>query len=385
MVGSNDADAIEVILSGERPTILLAEAKSLVAYDYAVRLLAENISTLPIGVYEKKGGKRSRINDQLHYFLNRRINNSTSSFTWRAAIIHDLFYLGNSFAIIHRKRNFRIKEIEYVHPWEVGVHRVNESVYYVINYGQSNQRTIAGHSMLHFSNFDANPKTLLSPSPLVKYSEQFGEQINTRTMVSHITGKNGYLAGIIELDGKLKDGAGSRLAKSFKKAYITPDNAGGVAVLEGGAKWKSMNPDLSKMQVIAIKQFQVGDISRMTGVPPHMLHENSRSTFNNVYEMNIHFATMCLRPCVKRIEHELENKLISPSEIGYKYLSHNFKALLEANPKDRAELYKTMFYTSSINSNEIRQKEDMNPFDGGDNFFVQGNMDLIDHKIKGDA
>ena len=52
--------------------------------------------------------------------------------------------------------------------------------------------------------------------------------------------------------------------------------------------------------------------------------------------------------------------------------------------KERAEYYRTMLNIGAMSINEIRQKENMNRVDEGDNLFMQLNMATLDTIIKGE-
>jgi len=56
------------------------------------------------------------------------------------------------------------------------------------------------------------------------------------------------------------------------------------------------------------------------------------------------------------------------------YFKHVLEGLLRANTKDRSEFYKTMLNQGVFSINEVREKEDMNPVDGGDIHLVPMNM-----------
>ena len=89
-------------------------------------------------------------------------------------------------------------------------------------------------------------------------------------------------------------------------------------------------------------------------------------------------------PYLISIEQEINNKLFKKSELGKLYFEFNAKALLRGNPKERAEYYRTMLNIGAMSINEIRQKENMNRVDEGDNLFMQLNMATLDTIIKGE-
>ena len=53
----------------------------------------------------------------------------------------------------------------------------------------------------------------------------------------------------------------------------------------------------------------------------------------------------------------------------------NYRKLLEVDPASRAQYYKDMVYIKAMNPNEVRKKEDMNPYEGGDGFLQMTNLE----------
>lgn len=57
---------------------------------------------------------------------------------------------------------------------------------------------------------------------------------------------------------------------------------------------------------------------------------------------------------------------------------------LRGDAKTRSEYYKNMNFVGAMNANEIRSLEDMNAYEGGDEYFVQMNMQTVKNAINGE-
>ena len=84
-------------------------------------------------------------------------------------------------------------------------------------------------------------------------------------------------------------------------------------------------------------------------------------------------------------------KLFSPAErkAGL-FVKFNVNALLRGDMAARAAYYTAMFNIGSMNPNEIREKEDMNKYDGGEQYRVPmnsepANSDAAEEAAEGDA
>ena len=69
-------------------------------------------------------------------------------------------------------------------------------------------------------------------------------------------------------------------------------------------------------------------------------------------------------------------------DVEYYYL-FSLNGLLRGDAKTRSEFYKNMNIVGALCANEIRNLEDMNSYEGGDEYFVQMNMQPVKQAIDG--
>jgi len=67
-------------------------------------------------------------------------------------------------------------------------------------------------------------------------------------------------------------------------------------------------------------------------------------------------------------------QLFGPREGRIWYAEFNLDALLRGDMEARAKYYSALRNIGVLNGNEIRAKENMNPYDGGEVYMVQGAM-----------
>ena len=76
--------------------------------------------------------------------------------------------------------------------------------------------------------------------------------------------------------------------------------------------------------------------------------------------------------------------MLTPAERGRFFVRFNYEGLLRADSKTRAEV-NAMDVRNGIRSrNEVREKENMRPYDGGDVYTVEANLTTVDRMIKGE-
>lgn len=121
--------------------------------------------------------------------------------------------------------------------------------------------------------------------------------------------------------------------------------------------------DLKKLK----QQFE-DDVADMLGIPIALLHgeiagiEDAQRTFNQY----------CLGPLIKRVEDELNAKIISTKEFKN---GHSIK-ILGSNRRDIFDLAASidkLVASGSFNRNEIRKELGYTAIDGGDRFFITKN------------
>jgi len=113
-------------------------------------------------------------------------------------------------------------------------------------------------------------------------------------------------------------------------------------------------------------------------VPPTLVQLESQTTYNNVEQQNLQFARHTIAPWAKRIEQEIDRKLIQSRERPHIYSKFNLNDLYRGDMQSRADFYTKMLNNGVLSINEVRGKEDMNPTSGGDTHVVQINQIALD-------
>jgi hypothetical protein len=131
-------------------------------------------------------------------------------------------------------------------------------------------------------------------------------------------------------------------------------------------------------QFLETRKFNVSEIARWFGVPPHKLMEMTQATFSNIEHQNIEFVTDAIMSWVKRFEVEANIKLISAANPRIK-TKMNINGLLRGDSAARGEWYTKMSNLGVYTVNDIRELEDMNPIGtDGDKHLVQMNLTTLE-------
>lgn len=334
------------------------------------KVIAETIASLPLHIYENKGiGSEKAVNHPLDYLLHDAPNDFLTSFIFREQMQSYLNLWGNAYAYIKRDSDLNPISLEIFHPKDVTPVKKNLLWYSV----KGLKNMINARDIIHVLSMSLN-NDYVGISPILQAKEVIGNGLALQEFSNRFFGSGANMSGILQTDQVLTEPAYERLRKGFDARYSGIDKSHKVAVLEQGLKFQRISIEPEAAQFLESRKFSVEEIARWFRVPPHMIGDLSKSSFSNIEQQSIDFVTHTIRPWLVRWEQELNKKLLSEEERKKYFISFNIEGMLRGDAQARAALYQVLFNTSSITPNEIRSKENMNPIDGGDDVFVQMNM-----------
>ena len=348
----------------------------------AMRLLSESISTLPVGVFRRENnGDNIEVTSDLSFLVKYQPNTYQNKITFYERIIMDMLSDGNSYVQIVRNRNGRVIELLPLNYGDVDTYTLDNKLYYS---DEKSGETHDSDNILHFKMI-TGPDGITGLSPIEQCKNAIGWGIQVQEYSSTFFKNGGKLSGVLESDRALSEQAVDRLRSSFNKNYGTLSGANQTAVLEEGLKYKSISVTPDQAQFLASRQFSVEEVARIFGIPPHLLRDLSKSSFNNIEMQSQEFVSYSLMPFLTKIELEMSLKLFRRNNVGREYIKFNVNGLLRGNVKDRADYYKTAITNGWMSVNEVRQKEDLNRIEDGDNNYLQMNMTTINKIGEEDA
>jgi HK97 family phage portal protein len=144
----------------------------------------------------------------------------------------------------------------------------------------------------------------------------------------------------------------------------------------GGMKWSPMATQNDQAQFLETRRFQVEEVCRGWRILPIMVgHSDKSVTYASAEQMFLAHLRNTMGPWFTRIEQSADCNLLTDEERkeGY-YTKFMRNAYMASAAKDRAEFYAKMYGIGALNPNEIRELEDMNPYEGGEKYRVPLNM-----------
>ena len=356
------------------------KALTLTAVWCAIRLLAESVSSLPVSVYSKQanGDKLEDSKSPIYNLVKFKPNYYQNKITFFEFIMLSICTEGNSYVQIVRNNSGTPVQLICLSPSDVSVVVNNNELFYQVDGGS----VLDSSDVLHFKTITDDGVTGLSPIDQCAKALNWG--VSLEEFGSTFFSNGAKPSSILQTDRALSDTALQRLKTSFNNNYGKLKNSNSTIVLEEGLTFKPISISPEQAQFLSSRQFSIEEVARIFNVPPHMLKDLSKSSFNNIEMQSQEFVTYTLMPYITRIEQEMNLKLFRTNELGKTFIEFNVNGLLRGDVKSRTEAYKTAITNGYMSINEVRQKENLNSIEGGDKHFMQMNMTTID-KIGEDA
>lgn len=342
----------------------------------AVRCIAESVSSLPLNYYERLpgGGKAHAKANPLHTLLHDEPNPEMTSLQWREASMAHLLLWGNSYSEIVRDLEGNAVELWPIDPTMVAPKRTDSGeLYYELNRGKN---FITASNMLHIPGLSFDGISGVSPITLARQS--LGLSIAIEQFGAGYFGRGARPGGVLTFPGQLSPEARQNLRRSFEELHAGGANSHRVALLEAGLKWEAIGVPPDDSQFLQSREFQIIEVARWFNLPPNKLKDLSKTSYNSLEQMEISFVVDTLRPWLVRWEQQLNRKLIRPKDRGSYFFEHNVDGMLRGDQASRYQAYSVGRNWGWLSVNEIREKENLNPIDGGDVYMQPMNMQAID-------
>ena len=305
-----------------------------------VQRISGAIASLPLHVYRTDGDVKSRLpRDDLWFRLNEQPTAQyTAASHWEGVSIAQLLR-GDAYTLIRRSLNGSVRELLPL-PWgSVSPHRqLDGSVRYYINYPEHSIMTwVEPAELLHFPGFGFDGVRSMS---VISHAAKAA--VGNALAMDQYSGK--FFSGgahpsiVLKAPSKMSTDQIAKLQAAFQAKYSGLDNAHRIPlVLTEGLEAKELSLSAEDAQLLEARKFQVIDIARAFGVPPHMIGETSASTSwgSGIESMSRGFVTYTLQPHLVRIEQELNRKLFPRNSA--KFVQFDRDALIEGDSKAQAE------------------------------------------------
>jgi HK97 family phage portal protein len=334
-----------------------------------VRVLAESVASLPCILYRRlPGGGRERARGHpLYDVLRNEPNPHMSAFGYFETKQGHLALDGNAYSAIERTGGGRVKTLWNQDPTDTEVFVTPARA---IGY-RFGDETYNAQDVLHVPGLGWDG--IVGYSVLTVAREAIGVGLGAQTEAAEFFGEGMRPDGVLTSEMTVEDDQRKDMATAWKKAH---GNKRAIAILGGGLKYERVGVTPEEAQFLETRKFQVNEIARLYRIPPHMVGDLERATFSNIEHQALEFVTHTLRPWLMRWEGELNRKLLLPSERAEYKIEFLVDAMLRADLSTRFAAYSQAINANKpwMSVNQIRDLENWNPTDGGDDFTPSVNV-----------
>ena len=233
-------------------------------------------------------------------------------------------------------------------------------------------RKLRGEFVLHLRGLGSNG--IIGYSPIQLHRQAIGLTQAAEQFGATLFKNNARPAAVLEHPGELGADAQTRLRKSWEELHTGLENQHRIAILEEGMKLHEVGIPPDDAQFLQTRKFQTLEIARIYRMQPHLIQDLEHATFSNIEHQGIEFVVHTLRPWLVRWEQRILLQLFLERERDEFFAEFNVDALLRGDIASRYTAYATGRQWGWLSRNDVREKENMNPIAGGDDYLSPLNM-----------
>jgi HK97 family phage portal protein len=366
------------------PPVSEQTAMAVSAVYRCVSLLSGLIAGLPLRVYQddptqgRVEAPKHRLSPLLAFtpYPGRAL----TSFNWRELWGAGLYLWGNHYSAIRYDNAARVVGFEPCNSWSVEVARLsNGQNGYRFHWPDNRIEDLPQEDVLHicgpsFDGIKGVSRIRSNARNSVALARTFEESIG------RIHENAARPSGMVELPaGITKDGL-KRAQAYWAEAYSGRMNAGKPLFMDQGSKWTPFQIPPEDLNTLEFRRFQIADICRFFGVPPHLVGEaaNTSAWGSGIEQLTIGFLKFTLESDLQRIEHELRLKLFAGSNF---YPMFDRDALLAMDALAASQVQQSEINSGTLTINEVRRRRNRPIVEGGDTPLVNSTMVPLDRAL----
>jgi HK97 family phage portal protein len=352
-------------------------ANSYSAYFACIRVVSSQLGMLPFNVYSRDGQRRElQENHPVNNLLHRFANPEMTAMSFRELMLQWALSYGNGYAEIERNIGGQVTGLWPLHPTRVTMRRLDGELFYETLNTAKERTFLRARDVIHLKGPSVDGLVGLSIAGLARHTVGLG--LAAEKFGAEFFGNGTHLGGLLVHPGQLDEDARRNLEEWWGRYTQSGGSALKMAILEEGMTYERMGIPPEDAQFLQTREFQVVEVCRWFGVPPHKVGDLSRATFSNIEQQSIDYVNDCLMPWAVRLEQECDYKLFQ-GRASRMFTKHNFNALLRGDSAARANFYTQMSQLGVLSVNDVLELEDRNPIGpDGDKRLVQLNLTTLE-------
>lgn len=216
-------------------------------------------------------------------------------------------------------------------------------------------------------------------SPVMDSRESIAVEIAAEKFGAALFG-NGAMPGMVfeyieGSQGHKTDTERQQFVEDVQRTYAKKGRFKALMMPKGIKLGTQIGIDNDKAQFLGLREYQRTVIAGAFGIPPHLVGDLSKGTYNNVEQQDSNFTTNVILPLVTIFEAAMERDLLTDEDRRNGIIIRfNPDAIIRASFIDRQNGLAIQRQNGVINADEWREHENMNPRadGGGEAYYMQG-------------
>lgn len=345
------------------------KALGLSAWYSGVRYIAETIAGLPCHTYRDTSGVRTQRADPMWM---KRPDVETPWYSLVEFMMMSLLHKGNSYNFKIRNPAGQVIGLRKIHPDRVKPGQASDGTK-VFELDGRQDLAFTCREILHIPGLSYDGVIGLNP---IQYgAETLGTIAAANESAGRSFGQGSGIDAFLTVPQTLDQTAADRMKAVWDKQHKGLTNAHELAVMGGGAEYKTIGLDPEQAQLLESRQFGVTEIARLLRLPPHKLYDLTHATYSNIEHQEIAATTDGIRPPVQRIEawFEFDPDLMPPRN----FIEFDLKGLARGDLKSEYEAYGVGINGGFIMPSEPRARLNLPFVQGSDVLFQPLNFRTV--------
>jgi HK97 family phage portal protein len=348
----------------------------------AVQKISSHIGLMPLNLRKSKDrGSEIASNNTLHSLTTQNPNAIQTPFVFKQTLMLHALLAGNGRAAIIRRNGVPIELIPMLPSqtltcmvdgakWHAVIPNKDDQLTRhssVYNRGESGDISrIPDSDVLHIPGLSYSGFVGLSVVDVLKDVLGIGLGAQKAVSASFKNPKPGVL--IHAPIGMFRDDDDAqKFMDDFNSYHTGVDNSNRAGLLRDGMTTSVLPVNASDAQWIEQRKFQRQDIANIFGLEA-VLGDGESVSYNSLEQRNLAYLANCLMPWAVKMEQEFSTKLLGRNQRNQMFYRFDQQALLRMDMQTTVTSYGAAIASRIMSPNEARERLDLNPYDGGDEF-----------------
>lgn len=307
-----------------------------------ITLISNIVASIPVRVirFNSSTGYETIETHQVSHLLTYSSHPSTPrdplalpAFVWRQSLMAQLLASGNGCMPINRGSDYKPQSLilsaapSSCRPKK---QQIDPLRYYEYIDDYARLRYLTVEDVLHLR-IHADDG-FIGRSPIDIGAKAMNLSINAETRADTFV-RNGRPEGFLKFDSIIHPDQKDEIRKEWRRLHQNPEEYN-IGILSGGADWKQYGFSADAIQLLQTRKFQVNDICRWFGVPPHMLYEIEKQNYSTATQLMAEFLQSTIMPYLELWRTTIRHQLFTMME----YRREGYDVIFEIDELSRADL-----------------------------------------------